>query len=473
MTANAQSIGIVGDFSSWGNDVVMSSSDNTNFTLSNYTFLVSGSVKFRQDAAWTNNWGSTSFPGGVGTPGGSNIPVPAGTYDITFNITTGAYMFTAVSTSYDAIGMYGGFNTWATPSEPLVTGDGISYAKIDFNFTAAGVKFIKDNNTTLTWGGTAFPSGTATAGGATIPLTVGYYNVDFNKNTLAYNFVQVPVSLIGDGISDWSTDVDMVSTDGGISFTLNNQMLMAGSVKFRTNYSWATNWGGTTFPTGTGALGSSSNITVDIPGTYNITFNRVTGNYVFTLLAASYASTTFNGSMMTTTDGVNYTLNNAYFAAAATSQFADPNAPTNVWGATSYPAGTAVQGSTNMIPVPAGYYNITFNRTTGDYAFTVSQVSLIGDFNSWADTAMNTSDNGLTFTASGVVLTGTNIKFRANGNWTLSWGGTTFPSGIADFTAGSPNIPCVAGTYDVSFNRTTAAYSFQIYQLINFQQIML
>ncbi|MCB9425859.1 MAG: hypothetical protein H6584_02350 [Flavobacteriales bacterium] len=93
----SQSVGIVGDaVGNWNVDVVLSTSDNTIYTLNNYTFS-GGGAKFRQDGSWTNNWGANAFPSGTGTQGGANIPVVAGTYNVTFNRTTGSYTFTAVS----------------------------------------------------------------------------------------------------------------------------------------------------------------------------------------------------------------------------------------------------------------------------------------------------------------------------------------------------------------------------------------
>ena len=93
----SQSVGIVGDaVGDWNNDVVLSTSDNITYTLSNYTFS-GGSAKFRQDGNWTVNWGTNAFPSGTGTQGGANIPVVAGTYNVTFDRTTGSYTFTAVS----------------------------------------------------------------------------------------------------------------------------------------------------------------------------------------------------------------------------------------------------------------------------------------------------------------------------------------------------------------------------------------
>ncbi|MEO5905967.1 MAG: SusF/SusE family outer membrane protein [Saprospiraceae bacterium] len=54
---------------------------------------LNGEVKFRADSMWAVNWGATDFPTGIGTQDGPNIPVPAGTYGITFNSNTGEYTF--------------------------------------------------------------------------------------------------------------------------------------------------------------------------------------------------------------------------------------------------------------------------------------------------------------------------------------------------------------------------------------------
>ena len=277
----AQSIGMIGDFTNWSTDEVMNTSDNVTFTLTGYTITVTGGVKFRQDADWAVNWGDAAFPSGTGIQGGSNIPVPAGTYDITFDITTGDYSFTSVSTGYDVIGFIGGFNAYASVVE-MATLDGIDYIYTDKFFVAPNVKFQRTTPTSSNWGGTAFPSGTATENGNDIPLTVGYYNVAFNKNTLAYDFEQVPVGLIGTAIPpfDWSVDVPMESTDGGITHYLYNYTIGDGVAKFRANGGWATNWGGGEFPADTAFLNGSDFAVA--AGTYDtISFNRYTGQFSF------------------------------------------------------------------------------------------------------------------------------------------------------------------------------------------------
>ena len=467
LNSNAQSIGLIGDFNGWGGDVVMNTTDNVNFTLNAYTFTVTGALKFRQDGAWAINWGSTAFPSGTGVQGGDNIPVPAGTYNIALNISNGAYSFTAVTTNWDSIGMYGGFNSWATPSEPMATTDGVTYIKPDFHFTANGVKFIKDNNTTLTWGGTAFPSGTATAGGANIPVTPGYFNVEFNKTTLAYSFIEVPVSIIGSGAVDWNTDIPMSSTDGGVSFTLVGITLQPGAVKFRANFSWATNWGATTFPAGTGTLnGNGNDIPVDTAGIYTVTFNRVTGDYLFTLTQNLFDNFGLTGPFnlgttalaLSTSDGVAYSKKEVYVSAASV-KFIKDNDANLTWGGTGMFTGTAVPSTAN-IPLPVGVYNVDFNKTSLAYSFVPPVVSMTGDgIGGWGvDTDMATTDNGISFTANNVTLTNGSVKFRTNHDWPTSWGSADFPSGTANTGA---NIPVVAGNYNVTFDRISGLYNFQ------------
>jgi len=468
MNMSAQSIGMIGSFaqSGWSTDIVMNTTDNDNYTLTAFTFLANCELKFRQDGAWAINWGAADFPAGVGTQGGANIMATAGTYDITFNRTSGAYSFTPVSLGFPVIGFHGGFNSFGDRVD-MVTTDGVSYVKTDYYFNADGVKFLNDATPPTMWGASDFPSGTATVGGPTIPLTPGFYNIDLNLTTAAYNFVEVPVALIGDGAIDFSTDIPMTSTDGGVNFSLNMDLVGGKSVKFRTNFSWSTNWGGSTFPNGVGEPNGNNNIPIDISGNYDITFNRLTLAYTFTLLSSVYppieALGTFNteGVNAVTLDGVDYKVDDYYFPEATGLRFALTNDNTTFWGNTAFPSGTATLGGGD-IPVPAGNFNILFNSTTLAYDFAVTPISITGSGSTgWGnDVYLTSTDNGINFTGSNIVLVDGEIKFRSNSNYTKAWGATDFPTGIASLTEGA-NIQVTAGTYDVTFNRVTGAFNFQ------------
>jgi hypothetical protein len=121
------------------------------------------------------------------------------------------------------------------------------------------------------------------------------YNVTFNKQTGAYAFNFVVVSLIGEGVADWNTDTDLTTTDG-FNYTLRNFTFPGGEAKFRLNHDYNPGWGGTEFPAGTGSTaGDAPNIPITA-GTYDVAFNRLTGVYSFSAPTAgtqSFAVTTF------------------------------------------------------------------------------------------------------------------------------------------------------------------------------------
>jgi hypothetical protein len=93
------SIGIVGEFNGWGNDVVMTAA-STAANAKNHVWTAelklenASEVKFRANAKWDLSWGSaTVLPYGVATKGGPNMKLKKGTYKVYFNDLTGQYNF--------------------------------------------------------------------------------------------------------------------------------------------------------------------------------------------------------------------------------------------------------------------------------------------------------------------------------------------------------------------------------------------
>ena len=88
-------IGIIGDATpgGWDNDTNLTKNPSNPYKWSGKLTLSAGEAKFRADNDWAANWGDASFPTGVATSGGPNIKVTAGTYQITFNSSTGEYTF--------------------------------------------------------------------------------------------------------------------------------------------------------------------------------------------------------------------------------------------------------------------------------------------------------------------------------------------------------------------------------------------
>ena len=98
--ASYASMGLIGDATvgGWNADVVMTPGQATNnhvwFTT---TTLTAGGCKFRANGGWTDNWGSSDFPVGLGVYGNSsNYPAKAGTYIVIFNDVDGCYYFIKV-----------------------------------------------------------------------------------------------------------------------------------------------------------------------------------------------------------------------------------------------------------------------------------------------------------------------------------------------------------------------------------------
>jgi len=272
------------------------------------------------------------------------------------------------------------------------------------------------------------------------------------------------IGIIGDATpGEWTTDTDMTTTDG-ITYTLNNFTLDTGTVKFRQDNDWPSNWGGTTWPSGTGVFNSQQNIPSQ-PGLYNITFNLNTLAYNFEA-AGNFATVTANVggtvSSFFTLDGVTYNSNNVVVANDATATFSVNGA---AWGGAGFPTGTATAGGA-AIAVPANSYNVTFNATTGAYSFNYVIISITGSgVGGWGtDTNMTTTD-GVNYSVNSVTFApdgdgNSEMKFRLNNDWGTTWGAAEYPSGTATVVTDGGNMAIPAGTYSVTFNRVTGAFAF-------------
>ncbi|MEO0046928.1 MAG: hypothetical protein RL705_2119 [Bacteroidota bacterium] len=279
------------------------------------------------------------------------------------------------------------------------------------------------------------------------------------------------ISIVGDGVNGWPPTIGpeiTLSTTDNITYSIPNLVVTTGFVKFRQDYDWGTNWGGSTFPNGQGTL-SGQNIPT-VAGTYNVTFNRVNGTYTFVGTAAfpsigiwGPAVDSQNGYVgpdvdMVTNDGITYTLSGFNFS-SGNAYFRQDNATNFVWGSTAFPSGTAVLNGPS-IPVNGGEFFVTFNRNTGAYSFEYPSIGILGDaLNGWgvADTDLETS-NGFGYSIFNLNLTNGFVKFRKDNSWAVNWGSTAFPSGTG--TQGGQDIPVLAGTYNIVFERTSGNYVF-------------
>ena len=183
-------------------------------------------------------------------------------------------------------------------------------------------------------------------------------------------------------------------------WTYSGLKMVGGLVKFRANNSWDSaastppggNWGkpltGPSWPTGIGAenAGGSKDI-VAIAGTYDVTFNSVTGNYSFSggapipvVKLIGTATGAGTGIIMDPTGKDTYALPANTVLVAGKAQFSVDGL---VVGATAFPSGTATYVPTDEITIPAGKYtSVTYDNASGKYVFTAAplynSVAIVG-----------------------------------------------------------------------------------------------
>ncbi|MBU3681828.1 MAG: T9SS type A sorting domain-containing protein [Flavobacterium sp.] len=360
----------------WGVDVNLSSTDGVIWTLDNF-IMPGGEFKFRLDGQWTTNWGATTFPSGTGTQDGPNIPAIAGTYNITFNQSTGEYNFTG-GAPIPVVKLVGTAVT-SVDGLLLATADAENYYINNATLVDGTAQF--DVDATI-YGGDTFPGGVVSDASLFIPVVGGdYSSVTLNIATGEYTFTAAPIfqiiSITGSGATGWGNDTYLNTTDG-INYTLSGLTLSSGEIKFRQGSDWAVNWGDSAWPTGVATQGGP-NIPC-VAGTYSVTFNRETGEYNFFFPIVSLTGSATGGwgdgfdFNLATTDGVLYSMTN-FTLGVGECKFREGNSWTVNWGGADWPAGVATLSGPNIPSVP-GTYDIDFNKVTGDYFFSPSLSSV-------------------------------------------------------------------------------------------------
>lgn len=91
----AKGIGMVGEFTGWSSDIIMSptEAENNHMWYVTHTFDSNTEGKFREPGNWGINWGGKTFPYGIGAQDEPNLKIEAGTYTIFLNDITGTYYF--------------------------------------------------------------------------------------------------------------------------------------------------------------------------------------------------------------------------------------------------------------------------------------------------------------------------------------------------------------------------------------------
>jgi starch-binding outer membrane protein SusE/F len=294
------------------------------------------------------------------------------------------------------------------------------------------------------------------------------------------------VAIIGAATtSGWGgTPIAFVGPDANGDFTLSLN-LTQNNCKFvitdGTNDGWCgydNSLTGGGFPTGTAKrdnLSGQSDVPIGSTGYYDVKFNKTSRVYTFTLGVSPNdeikfaTATNMSGTLMNTTDGINYELKSVTFPSGGETASFKRTSPATTWVLPTALTGTATVGATPAI-VPQGTYNVSFNKNTGLYSLSFAIVSTIGSGSpsgSWdnttGDTAMTTTDGVIYRLINTTIAASGGLKFRDNQNWTnYQFGSNIFPTGTAipANNVANTDIPTVAGSYDIEFNRSTLVYKF-------------
>ncbi|MDD5508710.1 MAG: sugar-binding protein [Bacteroidales bacterium] len=501
-------ISLIGEFNGWNGDHFMTR--HPEFTNQFATFITvkqeddpdnDGDVemKFRENANWTVNWGSESFPSGIGYQNGPNIPVPYGNYYVTFDCVSGTYNF---QTTCGTISLIGEFNDWNGDLQMSRDEGNIDfwttmiYLSQDDDYNEDGIvemRFRQNADWNVNWGNSDFPSGIGVLNGWNIPVPIGHYKVEFNCSTGEYNFISTcgDISLIGE-FNEWGGDIPLIrDPDDPDIWTLLLTLTAEDNwydppdiieMKFRQNADWSVNWGDADFPSGIGYQ-DGPNIPVPLDQTgfttdYLVTFKCTAGEYHFEAASGPIsiigAFNAWNGDVPMNRDDTDpnlWKLSRSWYADSEI-KFRENNDWMVNWGNTSWPSGTGIQNGPN-IPLVQGKYDVIFNTTSSQYNFILNpdicgEIGLIGDFNNWgtgdppADVWMvrdpvYPSNFSLEyhFTAN----TGLLFRMDADPTFTYVWGGNSLcQTGIQD-PGQSIQIP--AGHYTITFNCKSGDYCFE------------
>ena len=448
-TIGFDQIGVIGDFNSWGADVVMSFNATKQKFYADIEVAQDGGFKFRLDADWAVSYGSKT-PGILDS--GDNIPVTAGNYRVYLNMNNSGEMTYELNekmfgkdepeagapvvpeepdTPVAVVGwsLIGAFNSWS--GDLMLTSDG-TYHVVKGVELEGELKFRKDgqwnykddagNEIQTNFGlaeGVSFAANTELAvvgNGANILVSAGTYDVyldDVNAKAWFITDGSYPGGgaapeasewgVVGD-VNGWGTspDIAMYKTSTEGLFVAYNVQISAGSIKIRANNEWndAKNYG----------LASAGSVEVD--HAYDLICGG--GSQNMTIAAGSYDIwfDLKNSKVYIMTPGKPITEAEGGSAVA-------PDPSENVWG-------------------------------------------IVGDVNGWAapDITLEASATEGLFVAYKVTMPAGNFKIRANGVWNdaanygLATAGPVEVDHVYDLvcSGGSGNMTLAAGTYDIWFD---------------------
>lgn len=431
-------IGLNGD---WENDVLASESNGV--WTAYITATEATNFKWRKDAGWDENYGiEKDATYTMGTPfaavaGGENIPVDAGFYKVTLDLTNETAPMITIFSDFEIYSLIGDFNGWGADVDMVETSAGV-WVSPATALTTAGFKIRSGHDWALSYGGTLVALGTAfdavSDNGPNIVVPEdGEYIVTFDKTNLKITVdAALPSntwSVIGAN-GDWNTDIFMTELMPGVWVSPTFETTTDWKVRF--NHGWDVNRGGAT-PSAEGVFvkavpgGPNINATGKITVIYNAN-NETIGTLVWGVVGSIASIDGFSWNkdvpMNLGSDGKWYSIPVALTTSDEIKIRQYAGWDVNFGGdlAEADAAFAAVSGGNNIKAPKDGTYMVVYDPAAATLTLSTQFWGLIGGFNSWGGDKFMIYD-GEKWCAYGQNIEG-EWKIRQSSGWDVNRGGT-------------------------------------------------
>ncbi|HEY9115291.1 MAG TPA: sugar-binding protein, partial [Bacteroidales bacterium] len=474
-------ISMIGAFNNWNGDLPMNRDQaNPDMWKLTASWPADYEVKFRENADWSNNWGAATFPSGTGTPNGANIPLVAGTYDITFDYSTFAYNFVENTTVCGEIGMVGDFNSWGddgteVPSDVYLIRDAMypNLFSLEYNFTSSTNMYFRANAAQLlpdspdVWGGT-FPCGTGVHDlTKQIAVPGGKYQITFDCNSGDFCFVRLGNSVNAPEVFAITVDGNLDDPDWQINQPISQVIEGSPSegglntATFGVAYNSEYLYIGITVVDNIPSLGDFGELFID--------GDKSGGAYDDFDLELK-----FSGAGLEVVHGPQVILASLQFAfvPSATGYVAEvaiPWEPLGVVPESGNQIGFDIilgdddtgTGVDYLIAWNGSLSNYENTSAFGDLLFGTLSCGEISLYNETTGDVMLRNSPALpstTYIATYDLMNNFDMVFRKDLSNSVTWGNAAFPNGVA--TLGGASIPATTGLYRVQFDCLSGEYSF-------------
>lgn len=374
-------------------------------------------------------------------------------YDITFDMLEQTWKATPVGFN-EFIYEIGNESGWTEPHPLYGDGTGIYTAVIylDGEFKFKPNKDDWDGDWEKASGdatsGTLTPDGGPNVDG----VAPGFYFIKVDLKEMTYEVKSVSsISIIGTVRGNWDTDIDMTYNEI-LKCWEARETLNAGEFKFRLNHDWPINWGGDIDNLTQGG----DNLKLEADGPYIIrlfvngegpahcTIKVDNGYPDFFYEIGNEGGWSTNHALAGNGNGVYQ----GYYYLDGEFKF-KPNSD-NWDDDLEFVDGTAMggilqsSGGPNCPDPGAGFYQINLDLTSLTYNLVrIETIGIIGGFNGWnSDVDMTYNKDEGCWEATATIDDDTELKFRANHDWVINWGGSS-----DDLTQDGGNLNVSAGTY--------------------------